>query len=103
MQSGGEIVLRPLSLGEILDQAIRLYRHNFLFLVGIIALAEIPFLLVQVALSLWYAGDAALAGSSSGDLFSLHWFITNAVSFSMHWVFVDGLGGAVLTYSVARR
>jgi len=103
MQSGGEIALRPHSLGEILDQAIRLYRHNFLFLVGIIALAEIPFLLVQVALSLWYAGDAALAGSSSGDLFSLHWFITNAVSFSMHWVFVDGLGGAVLTYAVARR
>ena len=43
-----EINLRSLSLGEILDAAIRLYRRNFWLFVGAITLAEIPYLLVQV-------------------------------------------------------
>lgn len=35
--------LRPLSLGQLFDQAIRLYRRNFWKFVGIIAVVQIPY------------------------------------------------------------
>lgn len=45
-------LLRPLGLGELLDQAIRLYRRNFLTFIGIIAIVQIPLTLVQLPVSL---------------------------------------------------
>ena len=89
-------ILRPLRLGEILDGAVRLYRHNFWLLTGIIALAEIPLLLVQVGLGVLMKGGSA-------DDFSMYWLITNAANIPMRWIFVDGLGAAVLSYAIARR
>lgn len=44
--------LRPLSLGELLDQAIRLYRRNFLKFIGIIAIVQIPLAILQMLASL---------------------------------------------------
>jgi hypothetical protein len=41
--------LRPLRLGELLDQAIRLYRRNFLTFIGIIALVYVPLTVLQTA------------------------------------------------------
>jgi len=41
--------LRPLRLGELLDQAIRLYRRNFLTFIGIIALVYVPLMVLQTA------------------------------------------------------
>lgn len=43
--------LRPLTLGEILDRAVRLYRHNFLDFIGIIALVQVPLSIFQLLLS----------------------------------------------------
>lgn len=40
--------LRPLGVADILDQAIRIYRQNFVPLVEIVAVVAIPVLLVQV-------------------------------------------------------
>ncbi|MHC1782460.1 MAG: hypothetical protein AB9891_06820 [Anaerolineaceae bacterium] len=40
--------LRPRGMGELLDQAVRLYRANFLKFIGIIALVEIPVGLLQI-------------------------------------------------------
>src|SRR5712692_1831635 len=45
-------VLRPLGIGELLDQAIRLYRRNFLNFIGIIAVVQIPIGLLQFLISL---------------------------------------------------
>lgn len=39
--------LRPMSAGDILDQAIRIYRRNFVKLVTIVAIVTVPFALVQ--------------------------------------------------------
>src|SRR5512146_1997223 len=39
--------IRPLSLAELLDQAIGLYRRNFLTFIGIIAIAYIPVGILQ--------------------------------------------------------
>lgn len=44
--------LRPLSLGEILDVAISIYRKNWILLISIAAVIAIPLLLLQVVGSL---------------------------------------------------
>ena len=49
--------LRPLSLGELLDRAIRLYRRNFFRFVGIIAIVQIPITLISLMISLLTLGD----------------------------------------------
>ena len=46
-------VLRPLSLGEVLDVAIALYRKNLVTLVGIVAVVSLPLLLIQVVATLF--------------------------------------------------
>lgn len=40
--------LKPMNAGDILDQAIRIYRHNFVSLVTIVAIIAVPVILVQV-------------------------------------------------------
>jgi hypothetical protein len=49
--------LRPLSLGELLDQAIRLYRRNFFKFIGIIAIVQIPITIIGLVISLVAFGD----------------------------------------------
>jgi hypothetical protein len=49
--------LRPLGMGQLLDQAIRLYRRNFLKFIGIIAIAQIPFTVLQLGMSLLAVGS----------------------------------------------
>jgi hypothetical protein len=44
--------LRSRGVGELLDQAVRLYRQNFLKFIGIVALIQIPITLIQVVVSL---------------------------------------------------
>lgn len=51
MESQSLPSLRPLRLGELLDQAIRLYRRNFLTFVGIIAVVYVPVTILQTASS----------------------------------------------------
>ncbi len=43
--------LRPLSIGEILDRAIRLYRHKFLVFIGIIAIVQVPLSILQLLIA----------------------------------------------------
>lgn len=46
--------LQPLSMAQLLDRAIRLYRKNFLIFVGIVAIAQIPATAVNM-IGLWLA------------------------------------------------
>ncbi|WP_420643011.1 hypothetical protein [Candidatus Leptofilum sp.] len=46
--------LQPLSMSQLLDRAIRLYRNNFLLFVGIVAIAQIPATAVNMV-GLWLA------------------------------------------------
>lgn len=52
MSVTSEFRLRPLSLGELLDQAIRLYRRNFSKFIGIIAIVQIPLTLLSIVVNL---------------------------------------------------
>lgn len=40
MLAESEMTLKPRGIGELFDQAIRLYRNNFLKFIGIIAVAQ---------------------------------------------------------------
>lgn len=42
------IHLRPMGIGDIFDTMFRLYRNNFLIFIGIAALMQIPFVLIQL-------------------------------------------------------
>lgn len=46
--------LQPLSMSQLLDRAIRLYRKNFLIFIGIVAVAQIPATAVNM-IGLWLA------------------------------------------------
>jgi Membrane domain of glycerophosphoryl diester phosphodiesterase len=41
--------LRPMTVGDILDQSFSLYRRNFITLVGIVAVVHVPLLVLQIA------------------------------------------------------
>lgn len=45
-------MLRPLTLGQLLDRAIRLYRQHFLVFIGIVAVALVPITALQYVVSL---------------------------------------------------
>ena len=49
METSALPALRPLGPGELLDQAIRLYRRNFLTFIGIIAVVYVPVMVLQTA------------------------------------------------------
>ena len=51
--------LRPLHTGEMLDRAVRLYRNHFFLLIGIVALAIVPMIILQV-LSQIVIGDSRI-------------------------------------------
>ncbi|VAW30882.1 hypothetical protein MNBD_CHLOROFLEXI01-1670 [hydrothermal vent metagenome] len=47
-------LLQPMSMAQLLDRAIRLYRKNFLLFIGIVAVAQIPATAVNM-IGLWLA------------------------------------------------
>lgn len=100
--------LRPLRMGELLDRIIRLYRQNFLTFIGIVALVQIPIVLLQLVLTVFVTGPQVDTFSNPnpnavpdfnsvmGSIFGVA-FIVSIFSF----IFVQGLGTAALTQAVA--
>lgn len=96
--------LRPLGLGELLDQAIRLYRRNFLKFIGIIAVVQVPLALLQLLVSVATLSDTLArlqnppddpfgilrSSVGTGGLFGLFGFIL-----------IQGLATAATTRAVA--
>ncbi len=85
--------LRPLGMGQLLDQAVRLYRRNFLTFIGIIAIVQIPVALLQFVFSLLTIGgvaqlqDPSAPFPASGEMFGP--------------AFATGIGGTVLVGIIA--
>ena len=50
--------LRPMTIGDLLDAAFRLYRANFVTFVGIVALLQVPMLIVQLLIQFTVYGSA---------------------------------------------
>lgn len=101
--------IRPMTLGEILDKAIRLYRQNFLKFIGIFAIPYIPLMLLQTVFSALYTSSLLGVGSSDftnpyselgggmaiGSLIGI--FVVSIASI----VLVGGFATAALTRAVA--
>src|SRR5512134_2410209 len=88
--------LRPLRLGELLDQALRLYRRNFLTFIGIIALVYVPLMVLQTAANALMSGSALSAMTSDPEAlftnygFWIGWLGAIALAF-IQFVFVQGI------------
>jgi Membrane domain of glycerophosphoryl diester phosphodiesterase len=71
MESQASPTLRPLRFGELLDQAIRLYRGHFLTFIGIVAVVYVPITILQSAATLLMAGSMfGISSSSPEEMFS---------------------------------
>jgi hypothetical protein len=91
-------------LGEILDQAIRLYRRNFVAFVGIIAIVYIPIMLIQTGLS--YLTTAGINRNASDPLqvFTPSYLIGimgSLVMVFVQFILIQGVATAALTRAVA--
>ncbi len=107
MESQPHPALRPLRLGELLDQAIRLYRRNFVTFIGIIALVYIPLMILQTASTTLMAGNLSAASRSGSldELFSnyAYWIgvVSTFVTAFLQFIFVQGIATGALTRAVA--
>lgn len=109
------IALRPLRLGELLDRAVRLYRRNFLQLVGIVALVQVPITLAQVAISLTaFSGtitrigevlnNPAAAPEGPLELLGASYFVglgLNALVTIAGFLLLQGVATAALTVAIS--
>ena len=98
--------LRPMTLGEVLDQAIRLYRRNFVTFIGIIAIPYIPLTLIQTGLTYLSSSSMTSILDSPSPTFSIpvgYWAglagIIVVGFFSI--ILVSGLATAALTRAIA--
>jgi len=96
--------LRPLSLGELLDQIIRVCRKDFSTLAGIVAVALVPLTLAQVGSTL-LAQDALLAAETFDSVMSSTFLFAgiNILMSILGLVLVQGLAAAAVARAVADR
>ena len=85
-------VLRPLSVGQILDRAFRLYQGNFLTFLAIVGVVQLPLALVQVF-------NAAAAQSGSPALATLVSLL--AILLLLAGVLANQIASAALSRAVA--
>ncbi len=100
--------LRPfLSSDELLDQAIRLYRHKFLTFIGLVAVVLIPITILQMILSLlssdniaiWFADSLSLPTLSGLSYYAGigETYLLPVINF----ILVSGVASAALARAVA--
>ena len=108
MQASSSLpVLRALRLGELLDQAIRLYRRNFLTFIGIIAVVYVPLMILQTISSTWLSSSLIniSAVQSPEEIFSdsSYWLglLSTVVLGFLQIILVQGIANGALTRAVA--
>jgi hypothetical protein len=99
--------LRPLRLGELLDQAIRLYRRNFITFIGIIALVYVPLMILQTASTTLLTSSLGTMRTSTSpeDIFNnyAYWggLLSTIVLGFFQYILVQGIATGALTRAVA--
>ena len=108
MQASSSLpVLRALRLGELLDQAIRLYRRNFLTFIGIIAVVYVPLMILQTISSTWLSSSLLNISAAQGpeEIFSnsSYWLglLSTVVLGFLQIILVQGIANGALTRAVA--
>lgn len=99
--------LRPMKLAELLDQAIRLYRRNFLEFIGIVAIPYIPLIVIGAVSSALSTSSlqGITSGSSPDSVFSsgTYWLgLAGSLAVGvLHLFLIQGLATAALTRAIA--
>lgn len=99
--------LRPMKLAELLDQAIRLYRRNFLQFIGIVAIPYIPLMVIQaVSSALTTSSVQGFTTSSSpyGIFSNANYWLGVAGSLAtiiLYLFFIQGMATAALTRAIS--
>ncbi|MCB0163523.1 MAG: glycerophosphoryl diester phosphodiesterase membrane domain-containing protein [Anaerolineae bacterium] len=104
--------LRPLTIPRLLDEAVRLYRNNFLKFIGIIAIVQIPLTLFQMVVSLIAFGDffATLesvggpGGATPDEIFGPSYFTgigASSLLGILGFILIQGVATAALTLAIA--
>ena len=91
--------LKPLSMGQLLDRAIRLYRNNFLLFIGIVTLTQIPasaFTVLLVVVTSNPTFFEAFSGELLALMVGLVGFVAGIVS-----ALITQIGTAALTRAIA--
>jgi hypothetical protein len=107
MTTSSAPVLRPLTLGELLDQAIRLYRRNFLTFIGIIAVVQVPLMLLQLIPAIVLSASMVNATTGQPDpslIFSPQYWLSIGGSFLigiLSLILLQGVAAAALTRAIA--
>ena len=105
--------IRPLTLGQLLDQAIGLYRRNFAAFIGIIAIPYIPLTLLQTVIS-YFSMDSATSILTSPPVDSTspfdvlpsgYWIgmLGMIVVSLIQFILVNGVATAAFTRAVANN
>jgi hypothetical protein len=102
-------IIRPMTLGELLDRGIRLYRQNFFKFIGIFAIPYIPLALIQAAVSIFSTTSLVQTTNNTSPeeiLFSPGMVAATAggfLIFFVQFIFVQGVATAALTRAVANN
>jgi hypothetical protein len=102
---------RPLTLAQILDQAIRLYRNNFLRFVGIMAVVQLPVTIFQIIAATFtnnslfgYLSEAPGVAPIQDQEFMSAYFLglgASLLTALASFILVQVVGNAALTRAVA--
>jgi hypothetical protein len=102
-------IIRPMTLGELLDRGIRLYRQNFFKFISIFAIPYIPLALIQAAVSIFSTTSLVQTTNNTSPeeiLFSPGMVAATAggfLIFFVQFIFVQGVATAALTRAVANN
>ena len=104
-----QLNFKPRSIGELLDQGIRLYRKNFLKFIGIMAIVYIPLTLLQSLVSASTVGNqlqrfSVTPSADPSDLFTPSYFAGIGLSILLGLlsvILVSGVATAAMTRAVA--
>ena len=103
------LVIRPMTLGEILDKAIRLYRQNFLTFIGIFAIPYIPMVVIQMVFSILYtttmmSPDRLQSADPLTEMgLGIATIIGSVVFLIANFILVSGFATAAITRAVANN
>ena len=101
MNAQNTLNLRPLTLIELFDQAVRLYRGNFSKFVGIIAIGLIPVQIINLVLTNIVSSGMSATSESGFSVLSVYNLGITYFIVLLNAIFVGGVATAALTNAIA--
>lgn len=95
------VQLQPRGIGELLDQAVRLYRRNFFTFIGIIAIVQIPITILSFLFS-WLTASSTLSDASyEQQLMQMGGGLGGSLITGIANFVLNGIATAALTRAIA--